>query len=159
MVDYEPLPFVLDGEEALKDGAPQLHDTVPNNLVFRASYGDKAQTEQAIASAEVVVRQRIRSQRMIANTIETRGSIGSYDETTGDYTLWTNVQPLYPVRLLIAAYVLGIPYNKLRVIAPAIGVPSLLTSGLPPGTRCRSPFAASTNIALVKLPPGVPALE
>ena len=121
VVDYEPLPFVLDVEDALKEGAPQLHDTVPNNLVFRASYGDKAQTEQAIASAEVVVRQRIRSQRMIANTIETRGSIGSYDETTGDYTLWTNVQPLYPVRLLIALYVLGIPYNKLRVIAPAIG--------------------------------------
>ena len=121
VVDYEPLPFVLDAEEALKEGAPQLHEAVPHNLVFRAGYGDRAQTEQAIAEAEVVVKQRLRSQRMIANTIEPRGSIGRYDAATGEYTLWTNVQPLYPVRLLISMYVLGIPFNKLRVIAPAIG--------------------------------------
>jgi carbon-monoxide dehydrogenase large subunit len=121
VVDYEPLPAVVDAEDALKDGAPQLHETVPHNLVLRGSYGDRARTEQAIAASEVVVRQRLRSQRMMAQTIETRGSIGSYDPATGDYTLWTNVQPLYPVRLLISQYVLGIPFNKLRVIAPAIG--------------------------------------
>jgi aerobic carbon-monoxide dehydrogenase large subunit len=120
-VEYQPLPVVLDGEEAVKEGAPQLHDAVPNNLAFHAGYGDRAATEEAIANAEVVVKQRITNQRLIANTPETRGSIGQYDPTTGEYTLWTNVQPIYPVRLLISSYVLGIPYNKLRVIAPNIG--------------------------------------
>jgi carbon-monoxide dehydrogenase large subunit len=121
VVEYEPLPVVLDPEAALAPGAPQLHETVPNNLLFRGPYGDRQATEQAIAGSEVVVRQRLRSQRMIANTIETRGSVGHYDAQTGEYTLWTNVQPLYPVRLLISQYVLGIPYSKLRVIAPHIG--------------------------------------
>ncbi len=120
-VEYEPLPVVVDAEAALKEGAPQLHETVPGNLVFHATFGDKDATDQAIANAEVVVKQRMRNQRLIGNTIETRGSVGHYDAKTGEYTLWTNVQPLYPIRLLIALYVLGIPYNKLRVIAPRIG--------------------------------------
>lgn len=120
-VEYEPLPVVTDAEEALKPGAPQLHDTVPNNLMAHGTYGDKGAVEAAVAGAEVVVRQRFHNQRMTANTIETRGAIGQYDARTGDYTLWTNVQPLYPVKLLITQYVLGIPYTKLRVVAPHFG--------------------------------------
>ncbi|MDQ1418755.1 MAG: aerobic carbon-monoxide dehydrogenase large subunit [Acidimicrobiaceae bacterium] len=120
-VDYEVLPAVVDAEEALKRSAPQLHETVPNNLCMSAPLGDKAAADAAIAAAEVVVEETIRNQRIMANTVEARGAIGSYDATTGDYTLWTNVQPVNPIRLLIALYVLGVPYNKLRVIAPAIG--------------------------------------
>ena len=120
-VEYEPLPAVIEAEEAVAEGAPQLHDSVPGNLVFSASIGDQAATEEAIANAEVVVSQRIRNQRIMAATVEGRGTLASYDPDAGDYTLWTNVQPLYPIRLLIALYVLGIPYNNLRVIAPAIG--------------------------------------
>lgn len=121
VVDYEVLPAVIDAEEAVRQGAPQLHDSVPNNLIFTASLGDKEATDAAIAGSEVVITERIRNQRIMASTIEARGALGSYDVTTGEYTLWTNVQPLYPIRLLIALYVLGIPYNKLRIIAPAIG--------------------------------------
>lgn len=120
-VDYEPLPVVVNAEEALKPGAPQLHDTVPNNLVMHGTYGNKEEVDKAVESAEVVVKQRIHNQRMIPNTIETRGTIASFDEKTGDYTLWASIQPLYPIRLLISAYVLGIPYNKLHVIAPQFG--------------------------------------
>jgi carbon-monoxide dehydrogenase large subunit len=120
-VEYEPLPVVLDAEEALKEGAPQIHDAVPGNLNAHATHGDREATEKAIAGAEVVVRQRFRNQRMINNAIETRGSVGLYDEATGDYTLWTNTQIPHANRFLISQYVLGIPYNKLRVIVPNIG--------------------------------------
>ncbi len=120
-VDYEVLPAVTTAEEALKRTAPQLHDTVPGNLCMSAPIGDKAAADEAIAAAEVVVTETIRNQRMMANTVEARGAVGSYDASTGDYTLWTNVQPVHPIRLLIALYVLGVPYNKVRVIAPAIG--------------------------------------
>jgi carbon-monoxide dehydrogenase large subunit len=120
-VEYEPLPAVVEGEDALAEGAPQLHDAVPGNLVFRAFLGEQDATAQAVANAEVVVSQKIRNQRIMAATVEGRGTLASFDADTGDYTLWTNVQPLYPIRLLISLYVLGIPYNKLRVIAPAIG--------------------------------------
>jgi aerobic carbon-monoxide dehydrogenase large subunit len=120
-VTYEPLPVVTDAEAALKPGAPQLHDAVPNNLMLHWSTGDKAAADQAIADAEVVIQHRFVNQRMMSNTVETRGSLAQYDPSTGDYTLWSNIQPTYPVRLLISLYVLGIPYSKLRVIVPASG--------------------------------------
>jgi carbon-monoxide dehydrogenase large subunit len=120
-VEYEALPTVVDAEAALKDDAPQLHEAAPNNLLALASYGTKAIVDEAIGKSEVVIKQRFQNQRMMANTVETRGCMANYDAKTGEYTLWTNVQPLYPVRLLISQYVLGIPYNKLRIIAPHFG--------------------------------------
>ena len=120
-VSYEALPVVVDAEAALKPGAPQLHDAVPGNLMVHWSTGDKGAVDGAIAAAEVVVRQRFVNQRMMSNTVETRGSLASYDAATGEYTLWSNIQPTYPVRLLISLYVLGIPYSKLRVIVPHSG--------------------------------------
>ena len=121
VVDYTVQPAVVDAEEALKPGAPQLHDEVPGNLALKGSYGNKEATDQAIEEAEVVVRQRIHNQRLSANPIEPRGVLACFDADTAEYTLWTNSQPLHPLRLLIAAYVLGIPYNRLRAIAPSFG--------------------------------------
>ena len=120
-VDYEPLPVVLDAELALKDGAPQLHDAVPENLNAHVIHGDEQAADKAVAEAEVVIKQRFHNQRMIHNAIETRGSIGHFDTRTGDYTLWTNTQIPNANRFLNSQYVLGIPYNKLRVIVPRIG--------------------------------------
>ncbi|MFN8621800.1 MAG: molybdopterin-dependent oxidoreductase [Chloroflexota bacterium] len=120
-VDYEPLPVVTDAIAATQEGAPQLHEAAPNNLLMHWTTGDKDAADAAIAGAEVVVKHRFVNQRMMANTVETRGSIGRFDAATGEYTLWTNVQPTYPVRLLISLYVLGIPYSKLRVIVPNSG--------------------------------------
>ena len=120
-VDYEPLPLVLDARSALKPGAPQLHDAVPGNLNQYVSYGDKEATLQAMEEAEVVVRQHLPFQRVIHNAIETRATIAAYDPNTEDYTLWTNSQIPHGNRFLLSQLVLGIPYNKLRVIAPHIG--------------------------------------
>src|SRR5690242_15238817 len=63
-VDWEPLPAVVDAEAAIKDGAPQLHDNAPNNVVFEWSVGDQYGTADAIDNAEVVVKQRIVNQRL-----------------------------------------------------------------------------------------------
>ncbi|AFY88745.1 MULTISPECIES: xanthine dehydrogenase family protein molybdopterin-binding subunit [Chroococcidiopsis] len=120
-VKYEPLSAVVNAEEALQPDAPQLHDTVPNNLNQYISHGNKQATEQAIANAEVVVKQRIRYQRAIHNPVELRASIGDYNPETEEYTLWTNTQIPHGNRFLLSQLVMGIPYNKLRVIAPHIG--------------------------------------
>ncbi|KST65717.1 xanthine dehydrogenase family protein molybdopterin-binding subunit [Mastigocoleus testarum] len=120
-VNYEPLPVVLNAEEALKPDAPQLHDTVPGNLNQYVSHGDKEETLAAIANAEVIVKQRIRNPRVIHNAIETRASIGDYNSETEEYTLWTNTQIPHGNRFLLSQLVMGIPYNKLRVISPHIG--------------------------------------
>ncbi|MDB5242654.1 MAG: xanthine dehydrogenase, molybdenum binding subunit apoprotein [Spirosoma sp.] len=133
-VNFEPLPVVLDPEEALQDGAPQLHESIPNNRMLNAVFGDKAAVEQAIDEAEVVVEQRIYNQRMMHNTLEVRGVLGNYDTNTNQYTLWTNTQIPYPHRLLISLYVLGIPYNSLRVVVPAIGESNGCKGNLYPDT-------------------------
>jgi carbon-monoxide dehydrogenase large subunit len=120
-VEYELLPVVTTAEEALTDGAPLLHESVPGNLCAHVSYGDKAAAENAVNGAEVVVRQKIHIPRQIHNAVETRATIARWDPVTEEYTLWTNTQIPHGNRFMIAGLVLGIPYNKLRVIAPPIG--------------------------------------
>lgn len=120
-VDYELLPVVVTPEEALKEGAPQLHEAVPHNLNAYWTCGDKETTEQAIASAEVVVHQEFYNQRTINNPLEPRAALGSYDRGTDEYTLWATTQSPHNHRFLLASLVLGIPFNKLRVISPTIG--------------------------------------
>ncbi|NCR12291.1 MAG: xanthine dehydrogenase family protein molybdopterin-binding subunit [Microcystis aeruginosa SX13-11] len=120
-VDYEPLLLVINAEQALKPDAPQLHDTVPGNLNQYNSYGDKDATAQAIANAEVVIEQKIHFPRLIHNPGEPRGSIGDYNPQMGEYTLWTNTQIPHGNRFMFSQFIMGIPYNKLRVIAPHIG--------------------------------------
>lgn len=120
-VEYEVLPSVTSAQEALKEGAPQLHDEAPGNLCMHVAFGDKAAAEAAVNSAEVVVRQKIHIPRQIHNTVETRATLARYDAATGDYTMWTNTQMPHANKFVISGLVLGIPYNKVRVIAPNIG--------------------------------------
>jgi aerobic carbon-monoxide dehydrogenase large subunit len=121
VVDYEPLPAVVDAEKAVAPGAPQLHENAPNNIVFEWTVGDKAGTDAAIDSAEVVVRQRIVNQRLIPNPMETRGDIGWYNPGTDEYTVWMSSQTPHIQRLLLTAFVTGIPEHKVRCISPDVG--------------------------------------
>lgn len=120
-VDYHPLPVVVDAEEALKEGAPQLHDEVANNLNAYIPYGNKEAAERAIAEAEVKVSLSIVNQRTINSPIEPRSAIGEYDAATGEFTLRASTQSPHDHRLLLALMILGVPFNKVRVIAPQIG--------------------------------------
>ncbi len=119
--DLEPLPTVVDSEQALRPGAPQLHENAPNNVAFEWFTGDKEGTASAIDGAEVVVRQRIVNQRLIPNPMEVRGAIGRYDPGNDEYTIWMSSQTPHIMRLLITAFVLGIPEHKVRVVSPDVG--------------------------------------
>ncbi len=120
-VDYEPLPAVVDAEKATQPGAPQLHDNAPNNVVFVWPVGDKEGTEKALAEAEVVVKERLVNHRLIPNPMEVRGDIGWYNPGTDEYTIWMSSQTPHIQRLLLTAFVTGIPEHKVRVIAPDVG--------------------------------------
>jgi aerobic carbon-monoxide dehydrogenase large subunit len=120
-VDWEPLPAVVDAEKATQPGAPQLHENAPNNVVFEWTVGDKDGTEKAIAGAEVVVRQRLVNHRLIPNPMETRGDIGLYNPGTDEYTVWMSSQTPHIQRLLLTAFVTGIPEHKVRTISPDVG--------------------------------------
>ncbi|ABU56959.1 xanthine dehydrogenase family protein molybdopterin-binding subunit [Roseiflexus castenholzii] len=120
-VEYEPLPVVVDAKKATEPGAPQLHENAPNNIVMEWDAGDKAKADAAIAAAEVVVREQIINQRLIPTPMETRGAIARYEQATGEFTLWTTSQAPHVMRLLLTAFVFGIPETKLRVISPNVG--------------------------------------
>lgn len=121
-VEYEALPVVVDARKAAKEGAPQLHEEAPNNIVFEWSCGKEAEVvDQALAAADVTAELHIINQRLIPTPMEPRGSIARYDPGTGDYTLWMTSQAPHVMRLLIAAFVMGIPEQKIRTISPDVG--------------------------------------
>jgi carbon-monoxide dehydrogenase large subunit len=120
-VEYEPLAAVVDPRAALEPGAPQLHEAVEHNLNAYWTCGNQDGTEAAIASAEVVVELDIVNQRTINSPLEPRAAVGEFDPVTGEYTLHACSQSPHNHRFLLAALVLGIPFNKLRVIATNIG--------------------------------------
>ena len=121
VVDWEPLPAVVDAEKATQSGAPQLHENAPNNEVFTWTVGDRDGTDAAIRDAEVVVRQRIVNQRLIPNPMETRGDIGLYNPGTDEYTIRMSSQTPHIQRILLAIFVMGIPEHKVRCISPDVG--------------------------------------
>jgi carbon-monoxide dehydrogenase large subunit len=118
-VDYEPLPAVVNPQQAAQEGAPQLHADVPNNIAFHwtVAGGD---VDAAFANAEVVVRHRILQQRLIPTAMEPRGAVAQFTPATGELTLWNTTQNPHIVRYIMSV-VTGIPEDKLRVIAPEVG--------------------------------------
>jgi len=120
-VDYEPLPAVAEVEAAAAPGAPTLYDDAPENVAFRWTIGDRAATDAAFDGAAHVVRQRLVNQRLVAHAMEPRACLASFDPSTEDLTLWVTSQNPHVHRLIMGAFVLGIPEHKFRVIAPDVG--------------------------------------
>jgi len=122
VVEYDPLPVVVDAKKATEPGAPQLHEEAPNNIVLEWTCGkDEATVDAALEQSEVRVSSHLINQRLIPTAIEPRGSIGKYDPATDEYTLWATSQAPHVHRLLLGAFVLGVPEQKIRVISPDIG--------------------------------------
>ncbi|KAB2905111.1 MAG: molybdopterin-dependent oxidoreductase [Anaerolineae bacterium] len=120
-VNYEVLPAVVDAQKATQSGAPQIHDNAPNNVCMEWSCGDKAGTDKALGEAEVVIKERVVNQRLIPTPMETRGCIAQYLPATDEYTVWMTSQAPHVMRLLMTAFVFGIPETKMRVISPQVG--------------------------------------
>jgi carbon-monoxide dehydrogenase large subunit len=120
-VDYEPLPGVANPKKAHQRGAPALFDDVPQNQSFYWTIGDKNATDTAFRSAARVVSLSFVNQRLIPNAIEPRACLASYAPATSDLTLWVTSQNPHVHRLLMAAFILGVPETKMRVIAPDVG--------------------------------------
>ncbi|HSJ65872.1 MAG TPA: molybdopterin cofactor-binding domain-containing protein [Gemmatimonadaceae bacterium] len=119
-VDYEVLPAVVDAERAI-GGAVAVHPGAPDNVAFEWTIGDAEATNAAFAKADRVVKQRLLNRRLIANAIEPRATHASYSPASDEYTVYVTSQNPHVHRLLMAAFVLGIPEHKLRVIAPDVG--------------------------------------
>jgi carbon-monoxide dehydrogenase large subunit len=119
-VDYEELPVVIDAETALAEGAPILHEELGTNKVYTwtLTNGD---VDKVFSEAPVVIKERYYLARLIPTAIEPRGCLAQANPATGDLTLWSATQIPHITRVTMAAFVLGIPEQKLRVIAPRVG--------------------------------------
>lgn len=118
-VEYEPLPAVADPEKAMEEGAPAVHPEWPDNIAFTNHY-DGGDTEKAFAEADVVVKQRITSQRLIPTAMEPRGVVASFDKGMKSLTVYSSTQIPHLMRSIVAG-MLGIAENKFRVITPEVG--------------------------------------
>ncbi len=120
-VDYEVLPAVVNCVDALKPGAPQIHEQAPGNKCYTWALGDKAAVDAAFAKAAHVSKLDIVNNRLIPNAIEPRAALASYSRSDDSYTLYVASQNPHVERLLMTAFVLGLPESKVRVIAPDVG--------------------------------------
>ena len=122
-LDIEELPAVIDMKEAVKDGATKVHDDLTSNLCYDWGFVEenKPAVEEAFANAAHVTTLELVNNRLIANPMEPRVAVGDFNRATGDSTLYTTSQNPHVIRLLMGAFVLGIPEHKLRVIAPDVG--------------------------------------
>jgi carbon-monoxide dehydrogenase large subunit len=89
--------------------------------VFDWTVGDKEGTDKAFENPEVYLKQRLVNQRLIPNPMETRGDIGWWNPGTDEYTVWMSSQTPHIQRLLLTAFVTGIPEHKVRCISPDVG--------------------------------------
>jgi len=117
-VSYEALPVVIDEEAAIGDGAPRLHENVPNNITtyFKIGGGNYA---AAVRQADQVVRLRLVNNRLIPTCLETRAILAE-PSTDGRLTIYLPSQVPHVHRRWIAETV-GIPEHLLLVVAPDIG--------------------------------------
>ncbi|PWE30156.1 xanthine dehydrogenase family protein molybdopterin-binding subunit [Pararhodobacter marinus] len=122
-LDIEDLPAVVDMKAALAEGAPKVHDDLTSNLCYDWGFVEenKAAVEDAFAKAAHVTTLELVNQRLVANPMEPRVAVGDYDPWNDNSTLYTTSQNPHVIRLLMGAFVLGIPEHKLRVVAPDVG--------------------------------------
>ena len=121
-VEYEVLPAVANPAKAAQPGAPLVHDIAPGNVAFDWELGNpRAEVDAALAASHHITEMDIVNQRLVPNAIEPRAAIGHYEDAYDKYTLYTTSQNPHLTRLLMCAFVLGIPEHKVRVVAPDVG--------------------------------------
>ena len=118
-VDYEPLPAVLDPEQALEKGSPLVHEEWGDNVMLHSTIvsGD---VKTAFAQADAVVKARFRMNRHCAAPMEGRAVIAFRDPVSERMTVWTSTQMPHMVRTKIAEAI-DFPEHKIRVIGPDVG--------------------------------------
>jgi 2-furoyl-CoA dehydrogenase large subunit len=118
-VEYDPLPPVVDPEEALKPDAPLVFEEIGSNVLWHDTfpYGD---VEAAFAQADAVVDERVTIHRYCSTPLETFGVMAQYEAATQSYTIWGHTQqPAQDLHVLAAAF--GVSPGKIRMIVPPMG--------------------------------------
>jgi carbon-monoxide dehydrogenase large subunit len=129
VVEYDPLPAVVDPELAMTGQPTVIHPAFPNNISIGGIPGgtgvspggvDDSAIDKAFAEADVVISQRMLNQRLAPTAIEPRGVVAHYEPGKGTMTIWSSTQTPHILRSLIAA-MNGLGQDQVRAIAPEVG--------------------------------------
>jgi len=117
-VDYEVLPALFDAEEAMKEGAPLIHDEYEKNIVAYRGF-DFGDIEAGFKGSDYIREDRFFSQGISHGNPEPRASLAQYD-LSGKLTIWSSAQSPYKAQRNLSL-VLNIPESKIHVIKPHVG--------------------------------------
>lgn len=117
-VEYEPLPHVLDPEEAMKQGAPLVHDGLNNNIVL-SYHNELGSLEQGLKEADYVFEERFTTPQQAHACMETHGCVAICDKED-NITVWASTQIPHTFRMLLAKF-LKIPQSKIAVKKVSVG--------------------------------------
>ena len=131
VVEYEPLPAVVDPEAAMTGQSAVLHADFPNNVALgplpsgtgvgrRGVVVDDTAVDAAFEAAEVVIAQRMVNQRLAPSSIEARGVVAHYEPGREALTIWSSTQNPHILRTFVAQ-MLGLGEDRVRAIAPEVG--------------------------------------
>ena len=146
-VEYDDLPVITDPFKALEDGATVLREDIADkkegahgprrhpNHIFLWEEGDKAATEEVVASADVVAEEMVYYHRTHPCPLETCGCVASMDKINGKLTLYGTFQAPHVVRT-VASLLSGIDEHNIRVVSPDIGGGFGNKVGVYPGYVC-----------------------
>ena len=118
-VDYEILPAVTRGLEAIEPGAPRVWDELPGNIAFEGTNGNCTATEEAFKRAAFVVEEEFPSNRVANAQMEPRACLAHFDEN-GRYILRTGTQGVHRLKTN-ASLVFSCDPSKVRVVTRDVG--------------------------------------
>jgi carbon-monoxide dehydrogenase large subunit len=123
VVDYEPLPVIVNPTQAMVSGAPLIRDDKENqsdNKVFDWEVGDKPATDRAFEQADVVSKIQLHYPRSHPSPLEPCGSIADFDRATGKLTVYMTTQAPHIIRAAVAL-VAELPEHMIRIVSPDLG--------------------------------------
>jgi carbon-monoxide dehydrogenase large subunit len=121
MVDYDPLPAVVDPTQASEPGAPVVWPEAPDNIAAAMSYGDAAKVEEVFKSAAHVVSLDVASQRLVPSAMEPRSTIAEIEPKTKRLIVHIQSQTPTSTRDILADAVLKRPKESVHVLVGDIG--------------------------------------
>jgi len=116
-VDYEEIPAVFDPREAIREGAPVIHDGVSHNISY-ASHFHWGNVDEGFSKSDYVREDSFETQAQIHCSLEPHAAVALY--SGGYLTVWSTTQGPYALRKELAL-TLGLPEGKIRVIKPHMG--------------------------------------
>ena len=120
VVEYDPLPAVVDVEAATREGAPAVTPDAADNIACEIRHGDAQATEAAFRRAAHVAMLDLVNQRVAPSAIEPRSTLATFDDATGRLTLRTSCQTPTGFRDELCD-VLGIAVDRVRVVVGDVG--------------------------------------